>query len=195
MTYGRGALFVTERRSRIVEMQNIRKNTWRIPLIASMLGFLIALRLTPAATSATTAGARIPSAISHYQMADLHGDDHSLAEYRGRPVVLNVWATWCPPCQQETPRLERAYEAYRARGLVVLGVDQDDPRAKVRAFVSRFRLRYSVVLDPKELFGAAAGFSFPTTVFVDRSGHVRSVHHGEIGSADLQREIETLLAK
>lgn len=162
-------------------------------MVTSLLGFIIALQLTPQVTSATTVGTRIPTAISEYRMADLRGARHSLVEYRGHPVVLNVWATWCPPCQQETPRMERAYERYRERGVIVLGVDQNDPSAKVEAFVTRFRLQYPVVLDPKELFGAAASFSFPTTVFIDRTGHVRSVHHGEITSADLDRQIEALL--
>lgn len=174
-------------------MQKVTKLSW-VPLLASFVGFIIALRLTPAAMSATTVGARIPSAISNYRMADLRGNQHVLSKYRGHPIVLNVWATWCPPCRRETPRLERAYETYRARGVIVLGVDQDEPRAKVQSFVSRFALKYPVVLDPKELFGAAASFSFPTTVFIDRSGHVRSVHHGEIDSTELKREIEALLS-
>lgn len=126
-------------------------------------------------------------------MADLHGSEHSLAQFRGHPVVVSVWAVWCPPCRRETPRLEKAYERYRKQGLVVLGVDQGDPGKKVRTFVSLLRLSYPVVLDPKEVFGAAAGFIFPTTVFVDREGRVRSVHHGEITSSELERGIRALL--
>ena len=146
-----------------------------------------------AAPDAASASPNIPPAINRYRMNDLSGKPHALSEYRGHPVVLNVWATWCPPCRRETPRLERAFERFRKRGVIVLGIDQDEPLAKVRAFAARFHLHYPVVLDPKEVYGAAAGFQFPTTVFVDRSGSVRYIHHGAIAPADLQRHIEALL--
>lgn len=158
-----------------------------------LVAFVIGVSAAAPRAWAAPAAAKMPAALAGYRMPDLRGRWHSIAQYRGRPVILNLWAAWCAPCVRETPRLEKAYAAYRRRGIVVLGIDQGDSPRNVRSFAAKLHLTYPILLDRNEVFGAAAGFNFPTTVFVDRRGAVRSVHRGEIGSAELQRRMRSIL--
>ena len=97
----------------------------------------------------------------------------SLADLRGKAVVVNFWASWCIPCRDEAPVLQQTYERYRDQGLVVLGVDFNDFRQDARRFIDRFDLTYPVVFDGK---GSTAGRwglrGVPETFFVDRSGAI-----------------------
>ncbi|HSB78470.1 MAG TPA: TlpA disulfide reductase family protein [Candidatus Methylomirabilis sp.] len=104
---------------------------------------------------------------------DLDGHSIRLEDFRGRVVFLNFWATWCIPCRQEMPAMERLYRDFKSRGLVVVAVNfQEDPGA-VKAFVRDMKLTFPVVLDPS---GAAATAYFvrglPATSFIDRDHRV-----------------------
>ena len=127
----------------------------------------------------------------------LDGRPWTLSEHRGHVVLLNFWATWCPPCQSETPSLVKIASVDQARGLDVAGVsmDQTDQYGlnNIRAFVSAYHVPYPVLL-PK-------GFSpvtdvvqaFPTTYLIDRQGRVAQTHVGALDEASLGRELERLL--
>ena len=127
----------------------------------------------------------------------LDGRPWTLSEHRGHVVLLNFWATWCPPCQAETPSLVKIARVDQAKGLDVAGVsmDQTDQNglSNIRAFVSAYHVPYPVLL-PK-------GFSpvtnvvqaFPTTFLIDRQGRVAQTHVGALDEASLGRELERLL--
>ena len=127
----------------------------------------------------------------------LDGKSWTLSEHRGHVVLLNFWATWCPPCQSETPSLVKIASVDQARGLDVAGVsmDQTDQNSlsNIRAFVSAYHVPYPVLL-PK-------GFSpitdvvqaFPATFLIDRQGRVAQTHVGALDEASLGRELERLL--
>lgn len=136
------------------------------------------------------------------------GDTVELAEQRGRVVMLNIWATWCPPCITELPSMQRAYEAHRDAGLEIIavavdhrpGVTAPDGRVVgvVSEFVDRFGLTFPVALDPtggtERLLGVSA---LPTTFLIDRDGRIRV---REVGGRYWDREpyvdmIEALLAE
>jgi|SRR5215210_4991236 len=95
----------------------------------------------------------------------------SLASYRGRPMVINFWASWCDPCEEEAPLLESAWKRYRSRGLVVLGIDANDLKGAARSFARKNRMSYPIGHDGSGEtltdYGVAA---FPETFFVARSG-------------------------
>lgn len=138
----------------------------------------------------------------------IDGDTTDLDDYRGRVVMLNIWATWCPPCITELPSMQRVYETYRGRGLEILAVAVDD-RPGVRApdgrvvgvvseFADRFGLTFPVALDPtgatERLLGVNA---LPTTFLIGREGKIRV---REVGGRYWDREpyvdmIESLLAE
>ena len=124
------------------------------------------------------------------------GNRVSLSDYRGKVVMLNLWATWCPPCVRETPRLVRTYEKYRDQGFVILGINttyQDD-RAKVEQFVRDKQVSYPVLFDMKDEFGQKYGSRLlPTSYLIDRSGKIVTTKVGEIDEAQLDEQVRALL--
>ncbi len=110
----------------------------------------------------------------------------SMADLRGKAVVVNFWASWCLPCRDEAPVLQETYERYRKQGLVVLGVDVNDFRADARRFMEKYELTYPVVYDGKgSTIGRWGVRGFPETFFVDRSG--RLVGERISGAVDIER--------
>jgi peroxiredoxin len=104
------------------------------------------------------------------------GEMVQLADYEGNVVLLNLWATWCPPCRAETPYLQSVYEEFYDQGLRVVGISTDDPSAvdAVRMFTDEAGVTYDILLDPQSsstgVFGA---FGLPMTLLIDREGVVR----------------------
>ena len=102
---------------------------------------------------------------------DAPGTKLSLADLKGKPVVVDFWASWCIPCKDEAPALQKTYEKYRAQGLTVLGIDAQDFRGDARSFAKRFGVTYPVVYDGSgSTLGKWGVTGFPETFFVDRSG-------------------------
>jgi len=121
------------------------------------------------------------------RLAALDGGTVDLARYRGRPVLVNFWATWCAPCVREFPLLRRTLDAHRADGLVVLGVLVNDSPEKARAFVGEHGGAWPVGIDRGG--GAAAAYKLvglPESVFVRRDGTLSSRVLGELTPAQLQ---------
>jgi cytochrome c biogenesis protein CcmG, thiol:disulfide interchange protein DsbE len=122
------------------------------------------------------------------------GATASLADYRGRVVVLNYWASWCTPCRQESPLLERWQRRISSRGGTVLGVDSLDVTADARAFVRKFGLTYPMLRDrdgdTQRRFGVTG---YPETLIVDRDGRIAALQRGPVDEAFLRRAVLPLL--
>lgn len=125
----------------------------------------------------------------------LNGGMFQLSEQRGKVVVLNVWATWCPPCEEETPALVDIYEQYRDRGLVILGVSIDEQgRSVVEPFVEKHKVSYPVTIDDGRImdkYGPTMGI--PTTYIIGPEGNLRYFATGAITKEELVPRIEKLL--
>ena len=114
----------------------------------------------------------------------------SLAQLRGKPLVVNFWASWCGPCKDEAPVLQQTYERYRDQGLVVLGIDVKDFREDARRFMRRYGITYPVVYDGKgSTIGRWGLQGYPETFFVDRTGKL--VGERIAGAVDTERNRET----
>ena len=152
--------------------------------------------------AATTGGAPPPSAREGFSAPDfaldlLGGGQVKLADVRGQAVVVNLWASWCPPCRAEMPALEKVYQANRERGLVVLAINTtyQDGEAQAAAFVRQFSLTFPILLDRTGAVSRRYQLrGLPTTYFVDRQGVIRSiVVGGPLSEATLQSKVEALL--
>jgi peroxiredoxin len=135
----------------------------------------------------------VGDAAPDFQADRLTGATISLADLRGRIVVINFWATWCPPCRVELPELD-AYQAEMGDQIVVLGVATGEPKGTVEPFVRQQGLRFPIVLDEQGSIGAAYGVAgLPTSVILDRSGIVRERVTGPMTRDTLARRVERLL--
>ena len=119
----------------------------------------------------------------------------SLASLRGKAVVLNFWASWCGPCKDEAPLLEKTWKRYRERGVVILGIDAQDFDVDARRFVDRYDLSYPIVRDRHgSTIGRYGVTGFPETWFVDRRGRLVGEHiTGPVTQEDLDRYIPLAL--
>ena len=127
------------------------------------------------------------------RLTALDGSVVELAGLRGRPVIINFWASWCPPCREEAPLLRRVQEEYRDRGLVVLGVVFEDSAENARTFMRQYDQRYPGLLDPDGRTAVDYGvFGIPETYFVGRDGIVTYKQSGAISWEILSREAEVI---
>jgi len=130
---------------------------------------------TAAAVQASPAAASAPD----FTLRSADGPNVRLQEQRGRVVMVNFWATWCGPCRQEMPHLNRLYGKYRDAGFTLLGVNIDDDQAKAVGLASRLGLKFPVLLDSDKKVSRLYDLStMPSTVLIDRDGRVRYLHLG-----------------
>ena len=155
---------------------------------------LVAQRIWQVAT-----GPRLPSpgdVAPAFVAPVLSGGELSLKEQRGRVVLLDFWATWCPPCVAAMPTLQRLHDEHRAAGLEIVGVNiEREAVDRVRRFVDARKLTFPIVIDPGTIAVSYGVYSYPSSVLVDRDGIVRRVHRGVVTEAVLDAEIRSLLTQ
>ncbi len=117
---------------------------------------------------------RTPSLAPDFALPDLAGQAVRLSALRGRVVLLNLWTTWCPPCREEMPSMERLYQQLRDRGFVILAISQDEGGAKVvEPFVRTLGLTFPVLIDPEHQVGDRLRvWGYPESFLIDREGRV-----------------------
>lgn len=130
-----------------------------------------------------------------YQLADLDGKPIRLADLRGKAVWVNFFATWCPPCQAETPVLREMSEAYRERGLEVVAVSvQETSAADVKAYADRYQLGYTIGFDGSgRIFHQYRVYALPTQFFIDENGVISDVAQGPLTTEAAKAYIERIL--
>jgi cytochrome c biogenesis protein CcmG, thiol:disulfide interchange protein DsbE len=127
------------------------------------------LAFHPRSHGPVTMGERAPG----FTLPQLPSGNLSLSQYKGRVVVLNFWATWCPPCVMETPSLEQFATDMKSSGVTVIGVSVDKDENQLKQFIQQFHLSYPVARDPSsELAHRYGTYKFPETYIIGRDGHV-----------------------
>jgi peroxiredoxin len=117
-----------------------------------------------------------------FTLKDLNGKEVNLEDYRGKIVFINFWATWCLPCREEMPSMEKLYSKFKDSGFTMLAVNIREGTKKVRAFKERFGLNFPILLDSDGRVGSKYGvISIPTTYLIDREGYVIG---GALGTRD-----------
>lgn len=128
------------------------------------------------------------------RLEQLQGGKAALADYAGQVVLVNFWATWCPPCKAEMPTLQAFYEAHRAKGFTLVAVNAGDPAAEVQAFVEKNGLTFPVWLDPDAAgMRAFRTMGLPSSYVIDRSGQVRLAWSGEITREALEKYVTPII--
>lgn len=146
--------------------------------------------------SSATAGAGIPlgAPASDFELKTLDGETYRLSDLKGQAVMLNFFATWCPPCRAEMPLLEETYETYREQGFVILAINLDESDIAVDAFRTKYGLTFPIVVDRgsnvSQLYDIVP---LPTSYFVDRAGIVRGKWTGEIQEPQLLEMLKQIL--
>ncbi len=130
-----------------------------------------------------------------FTMPELDGGEPiSLSDFRGKIVVLNVWASWCLPCRKEAPALQAAWEDYGGRGVQFLGSNYQDDRDAARAFVGEFGITYPSVFDPPGRLAVDYGFfGLPSTFVIDGSQRIRFRFTGYLTASKLRAALDDLL--
>lgn len=138
--------------------------------------------------------ARVNRPASDFTLQLFNGGEITLSSLRGNPVVINFWASWCPPCRDEAPGLERMWQRYRDRGVTFIGVDIQDKEEAALAYIEEFGITYPNGRDLNGRITIDYGVGgIPVTFFIDREGMIASRWVGAINETMLMERIEELL--
>ena len=127
-----------------------------------------------------------------FELQNLRGETVKLSDFRGKPVLVNFWATWCGPCRIEMPVIQEYYRRYKS-DFVVLAVNIDESKNTVQSFVDEYQLDFPVLLDQGgKVTDAYRVRGFPTSIFIDRDGNIRYQHIGALSEESLIGYLEDL---
>jgi peroxiredoxin len=172
-----------------------------VVLLASNPSLRSALTGPPSAGNAAAQGGGAcgpdaPAADLSFTMTDLDGKSVKFADYRGKVVLINFWATWCPPCKAEIPEFIEFRERFHEKGFEILGISVDDPQEALRPFADRYNVNYPLLVgadrdDVQEAYGPV--FGVPQSLLVSRDGRICRKFIGPVSGASLERAVTPLL--
>jgi peroxiredoxin len=183
-----------------------RKRRPQNPLVPIGIGiFLIVIAVlfmaAPKSTgSAESLSAVVPATVNYaapeLSLQNIAGETQSLTDYRDQVVLVNNWATWCPPCKAEMPTLAAYYNEHNVEGFMIIAIEAGDPLDDVSQFAQSRNLNFQVWLDPNNASLRAFGNgTLPNSYVIDRSGTVRYAWTGEINKAMLEKYVTPLLTE
>ncbi len=149
----------------------------------------------PQAPSEEACAANAKAANLNFTLKDINGKDVTLSAYKDKVILLDFWATWCPPCKIEIPGFVDLYNKYQSRGFVLLGVSMDESTPEVKPFVHKLKMNYPVLIgsgrqDLEQAFGV---IGLPTSFIISRDGRICGQHAGFAPEEQFEREIKALL--
>ena len=151
---------------------------------------------TTSAAAAEACGANAKPANLDFTVKDMNGQSVALSSFRGKVIVLDFWATWCPPCKAEIPGFVELQKQYGEKGLQIVGVSVDDTVDKLSPFAVEFKMNYPVLVgldrdDLQDAYGPMWGI--PTTFLISRDGKICRKHSGIVGKDRYEQDIKALL--
>lgn len=130
------------------------------------------------------------------KLSTISGEEVSISDFQQDIVLINNWATWCPPCRDEMPTLEKYYKEHHDKGFTLLGIDAGDPIDEVAKFVKEYKLTFTILLDPgNKSLTAFRNDSLPSSYVIDHTGNVVLAWTGPINKAMLEKFVTPLLEK
>jgi len=163
-------------------------------ILITVAGFYLAKNTTlPSDPSAVPVTTNYPA--PELTLSDVQGVSHSLTDYHGQVVLVNLWATWCEPCKDEMPALQSFYDEYRENGFVVIAINDGESQSDVLQFLDEYDLTFPVWLDPtyKATQDVFKTIGLPTSFVIDRSGSVRFYWVGGINRKTLESTVAPLI--
>ncbi len=167
-------------------------------LLAIGIMFMLLVYTQDDATASSSDFSVIPVKVNYaapsLDLLTLEGEPVSLSDYRDSVVLVNLWATWCPPCREEMPTLLAFYEKYKSDGFVLIAINQEETRALVSPFVDQYELTFPVWLDEKYIAQQAFNtMNLPSSYVIDREGQVRLMWIGGISAKDLEKYVPDII--
>jgi len=135
------------------------------------------------------------SLAKNFSLESLSGNEEiSLENFKGKPVVVNFWATWCGPCKQEMPLFEKTWREYKDRGVVFIGIDIMDDKHSAVEFIEKLGISYTNLYDPSGGTSSAYGVvALPATLFIDKNGYIAFKHYGSFLGRDAEKKFKSYL--
>lgn len=174
----------------------------RLPFLLLGLGLLLIIasafyifRDYSSQSEFSTVPVQVNFAAPELTLTDTQGEQHSLADYRGQVVLVNLWATWCPPCKEEMPALQALYDKYVEDGFVIIAINDGDPTPDVLQFVKDYQLTFPVWLDPTYIATEQAfkTLNLPSSFVIDRNSTVRLMWVGGISKRMLDKYVPAVI--
>lgn len=128
-----------------------------------------------------------------FSLKTLNGEDFQLSSLRGKGVLINFWATWCPPCRAEIPMFQNYYEKYKDKDFVIVGVSMDNNAELARRFMENFGVTYINVLGDRKVATQYNARGLPTSYILDKKGRVIQMYLGKPKEAQLEKDIQKAL--
>jgi peroxiredoxin len=188
----------------MTESKSLRHRRKMLPLVFFGFGLILIvgsayfiLRDASPQTDFSTIPIKVNYAAPELTLTDIQGITHSLADYRGQIVLVNLWATWCPPCKEEMPALESFYNQHKDQGFTVVAINDGDPTKDVLQFVNDYNLTFPVWLDPTYTATEQAfkSLNLPTSFVIDRNGVVQLQWVGGISRKMLDKYVIPLITE
>lgn len=180
----------------------MKTKSYKLLIILAITGLVIALVLGGLLLTQGNTTNELPSKSSpekkelatNFTLELTNGKKFNLSDYKGKPVLINFFASWCLPCREEMPVLEKVVQEYEPKGVVFLGIAVDDTEEKMKDFIAKYGVTFPVGLDKTAAIQKSFGlYGIPTTYFIDRQGVINYSHSGSVTEELLQHELAQLL--
>lgn len=159
-----------------------------------LLGWFGYVLLWPNQSAAAGMGVPVGKPAPDFELKTVDGQVYKLSDLKGKPVMLNFFATWCPPCKAEMPLLEETYMEYKEQGFVLLAVNLNESDVAVSSFTQKMGLTFPIVIDKSDtVFRQYDIVPLPTSYFIDKNGIVQGLYKGEIRKPALLDMLKKIL--
>ncbi len=166
-----------------------------LALVVILVGGFVWFLFQPSKDTGPAGGIAIGQAAPNFTLMDANGHSVALSSFRGHPVIINFWASYCAPCRGETPLLQQFYQQHQAQGVVILGINEGEPISNMTQYIQEYNVTYPVLSDRTLQFNDTASYNptpLPRTYFIDKQGIVRAVFNGALSPQWLQTDYQTI---
>ncbi|MFD0682007.1 MULTISPECIES: redoxin domain-containing protein [unclassified Paenibacillus] len=154
-----------------------------------LVGIYIVVINTLEGKDSVTIGTKAPD----FTVTGLDGQMHDLSQYKGKPLIINFWGTFCPPCVREMPALQSQYDKWKDQNVQIVGMNLNESPVTVKAYLQQYNITLPILLDNDVIRKKYKVFSYPTTFYIDANGIIQDIFVGEMSENDVSTRINRLL--